>query len=154
MEKNKIEQFYKALQIRDFTTMENCYFQDIQYFDPLYGYLKKHEVIAMWKLFYSSLQDYKLDFGNIIDEGDNYYTLFYSFSFFSKKANKLLHRKIKSHIRLVDGFIAEQSNAFSLYEWSKQENGFIGLMLGWNKYYQNRMKLRARRLLFNQIAID
>ena len=151
MEKDIIESFFKALQNRDFKKMESCYDRNIQYFDPLYGFLKKNEVMYMWKLFYLPLQEFNMSFENMKDEGEGYYSIQYEFSFFNQHVNRQLTRKIKSHIRIVNGLIAEQSNAFRIHEWCKQENGIIGVLIGWNKYYQNKIKLRARRLLFNSI---
>ncbi len=151
MELKTVDSFFEALQKRDFLTMENCYQKSIQYYDPLYGYLKANEVMAMWKLCYSNLQDYSMIFNGVQNEGEGYFTVTYEFSFSADTMVKCLFRKIKSHLRVEDGLITEHSNAFSLHELSKQKNGIVGILLGWNRYYQNQMKINARKLLFKWI---
>ena len=54
---------------------------------------------------------------------------------------------VKAHMRIVDGKIIEHSDAFSLHKWSKQALGFSGWLLGWNSFYQRKIKNTARQNL-------
>jgi hypothetical protein len=50
-------------------------------------------------------------------------------------------------MRIADGKIVEHSDAFSLHKWSSQALGFMGRLLGWNSFFQRKIKNQARKNL-------
>ena len=54
-------------------------------------------------------------------------------------------------MKFANGKIIEHSDGFSVHKWSKQAFGIVGLLFGWNSYFQNRIKKQARKNLRNFI---
>ncbi len=145
-----IRDFMTAFGDRDFETMARLYTNDIQYFDPLFGYLKNEEVIHMWKLRYGTEAEFGFEVGEITDFGDGYYTAAYVVSWHFGKRNKPVVQKMKAHIRVIDGRIPEHSDAFSVHDWCTQCFGLSGKLLGWNRFYQQAVKNKIRRQLIGK----
>ena len=147
-----IESFLKALKNKDYVMMKEVFASNIQYFDPVYSYLKQQEVIGMWRKELSSYDEYVLTWEDIIDKGEGYFSVKCNSSF--KRNRKLIDQKHTLHFKIENGFVSEHSNAFRIHELAKQEKGFSGWLLGWNRYYQNRIKLKARQELFKMMTIQ
>jgi ketosteroid isomerase-like protein len=67
-------------------------------------------------------------------------------SCYSKTGKKVVN-KIRANMKFADGKIIEHSDAFSLHKWSAQALGFSGWLLGWNRFFQNKIKNSARKNL-------
>jgi hypothetical protein len=65
---------------------------------------------------------------------------------FSKTGKKVVN-KIRANMKFADGKIIEHSDAFSLHRWAAQALGFSGWLLGWNKFFQNKIKNTAKKNL-------
>jgi hypothetical protein len=50
-------------------------------------------------------------------------------------------------MKFADGKIIEHSDAFSLHRWSAQALVFSGWLLGWNRFFQQKIKNTAKRNL-------
>lgn len=142
-----IHNFYTAFQQLDAKAMNACYSDDIVFYDPVFELLRGGEAKAMWEMLCKNAKDFTLSFGNIKDLGDNYYTCDWVASYTFSKTGRKVVNKIKAHMMIVDGIIIEHSDAFSLHKWSIQALGFSGWLLGWNSFYQRKIKNTARRNL-------
>ena len=138
-----IDSFFKAFSERDFNTMKSLAKSSIVYYDPLYGYLNEEDVFLMWESRYSQ-KDFTLNYRDIKDEGDGYFTLKIEVDYVHKK---IIHQEMKAYFKIENGFIAEYSHGFSVHQLCKQEYGLIGNLLGWNRLIQQRIKNDARREL-------
>jgi len=146
-----INNFYTAFQKLDHQEMIACYSDDIVFFDPVFGLLQSNEVKAMWQMLCTGAKDFSLTYGNIQHLDDEYSTCDWVATYtFSKTGRKVVNR-IKAHMRFADGKIAEHSDAFSLHKWSSQALGFSGWLLGWNSFFQRKIKNQARRNLLKFI---
>ena len=132
-----IDSFFIAFSERDFNTMKSLVKSSIVYYDPLYGYLNDEDVFLMWESRYSK-NDFRLNYHDIKDEGDGYFTGKIEVIYFHKK---IIRQQIEN------GFIAEYSHGFSVHQLCKQEYGLFGNLLGWNRLIQHRIKNDARREL-------
>jgi len=54
-------------------------------------------------------------------------------------------------MRIQNFLISEHSDAFSMHQFLKCTNGFIGELLGWNRFYQNKKKLLIRSFFLNEV---
>ena len=140
---NLIDSFFKAFSERDFNTMKSLTKSSIVYYDPLYGYLNDEDVILMWESRYGQ-KDFTLNYHDLKDEGDGYFTLKIDVTYFRKK---MIRQPMKAYFKIENGFIAEYSHGFSVHQLCKQEYGLIGNLLGWNRLIQQRIKNDARREL-------
>ncbi len=146
-----IDKFYASFQKLDAAGMNSCYSEDIVFSDPVFGLLRGEQVQAMWEMLCKNAKDFELIWSKSIELDEEYSTCEWVASYtFSKTGRKVVNR-IKAHMRFADGKIIEHSDAFSLHAWSKQALGFSGWLLGWSSFYQNKIKIQARRNLLKYI---
>ena len=53
-----INNFYSSFQKLDYNGMNSCYSDDIVFFDPVFGLLRKEEVKAMWEMLCKNAKDF------------------------------------------------------------------------------------------------
>ena len=142
-----IEKFYTAFQKLDAAGMNSCYSDDVVFFDPVFGLLKGEEACSMWAMLCKNAKDFTLTYGNIVTLDEEYSTCDWVATYtFYKTGNRVVN-KIKANMRFADGKIIEHSDAFSLHKWSKQAFGIPGVLIGWNSFFQNKIKRQAKQNL-------
>ena len=119
----------------------------VQYHDPLLGYLHSNQVQYLWQfsikngIKYSHFQKPEvLGDGYFKAKGKLNYTLV---------DNSVNEQPFNLHLRIENGEVTEYSEAFSLHKMAQIHSPFWGWLLGWNRYYQNNMKIKARKSLFD-----
>ncbi len=142
-----INKFYASFQKLDHAGMNSCYSGDIVFFDPVFGLLRGDEAMAMWEMLCKNAKDFSLTFDNIQHLDDEYSTCNWVATYTFSKTGKKVVNSIKAHMRFADEKIVEHSDAFSLHRWSKQALGFSGWLLGWNSFFQRKIKNGAKRNL-------
>jgi ketosteroid isomerase-like protein len=142
-----INKFYTAFAKLDATGMNSCYSDDIVFSDPVFGLLQGHEVRSMWEMLAKNAKDFSLTYGNIIHLDEEYSTCDWVATYtFSKTGRKVIN-KIRANMKFAGGQIIEHSDAFSIHKWAAQALGFSGWLLGWNRFFQNKIKNNAKRNL-------
>ena len=142
-----INKFYSSFQKLDYKGMIACYSDDIIFFDPVFGLLRGDEVRAMWEMLCTNAKHFSLTYSNIKHLDEEYSTCEWVATYTFSKTGKKVVNKIKANMRFADGKIAEHSDAFSLHKWSKQAIGFMGWLLGWNRFFQKKIQNGARKNL-------
>jgi ketosteroid isomerase-like protein len=142
-----INNFYSSFQKLDYKGMNECYSSDIIFFDPVFGLLKGEEARSMWEMLCKNAKDFSLTYGNIQHLDEEYSTCDWVATYTFSKTGKKVVNKIRANMRFADGKIIEHSDAFSLHKWSKQALGFSGWLLGWNSFFQRKIKNQAKRNL-------
>lgn len=95
----------------------------------------------------SNAKDFSLSFSDISDKGEGYYTCNWTASYmFSATGRKVINR-VKAYMKIENGKIIEHSDGFSLHQWASQALGFSGKLFGWNRFFQRKIKLKARKKL-------
>lgn len=142
-----ITKFYTSFQELDARGMNSCYSEDIVFFDPVFELLQADQARAMWRMLCKNAKDFSLTFANIQDLGDDYYTCDWVATYTFSATGKKVVNNVKAHMKIEDGKITEHSDGFSLHNWSTQALGLSGKLLGWNSFYQRKIKNTARRNL-------
>ena len=142
-----VEKFYMAFQQLDATAMNNCYSDDIIFFDPVFGLLKGEEAKSMWEMLCKNAKNFSLSYDNIIALDEEYCTCDWVATYTFSATGKTVINKIKANMRFAGGKIIEHSDAFSIHKWSKQAFGTIGILFGWNSFFQNKIKNKAKKNL-------
>ncbi|MEP6676251.1 MAG: nuclear transport factor 2 family protein, partial [Ferruginibacter sp.] len=142
-----INKFYTAFAKLDYQTMNSCYTDDIVFSDPVFGLLQGDEVRCMWEMLAKNAKDFSLTYGNIIHLDEEYSTCDWVATYTFSKTGRKVVNKIRANMKFDNGLIMEHSDAFSLHRWSVQALGFSGWLLGWNRFFQNKIKNQARRNL-------
>lgn len=142
-----ISNFYSAFQNKDAAGMNACYSDDIVFYDPVFELLENGRAKDMWEMLCKNAKDLTITYRNIKDLDDDYYTCDWVAVYtFSQTGRKVINN-VKAHMKIQNGKIVEHSDAFSLHKWSTQALGFSGWLLGWNSFFQRKIKNKARRNL-------
>jgi ketosteroid isomerase-like protein len=144
-----VNKFYTAFSKLDFETMNSCYSDDIIFYDPAFGLLKGEEAKAMWEMMCKNAKEFSLTFSNIKNLDDEFTTCDWVARYTFSKTGKKVINKIRANMKFADGKIIEHSDAFSLHKWSAQALGFSGWLLGWNRFFQQKIKNTAKKNLMN-----
>lgn len=144
-----ISNFYRAFQHLDAAGMNACYSQQVVFSDPVFGFLDADEVKAMWQMLCKNAKDFKLEYGNIQAIDEEYYTCEWTATYTFSKTGRPVVNKVKAFMRLQDEKIIEHSDGFSLHKWAAQALGFSGWLIGWNRWFQQKIKNNARRQLLH-----
>jgi hypothetical protein len=59
-----------------------------------------------------------------------------------------VHNKIDASFRFRDGKIAEHTDDFDLYRWTRMALGPVGVLLGWSPLVKGQVRAQAK----NQLA--
>ncbi len=142
-----ISKFYTSFQNLDARGMNSCYSEDVVFFDPVFELLQANEARAMWRMLCKNARDFSLTFSNIKDLGDDYHTCDWVATYTFSATGKKVVNNVKAHMKITEGKITEHSDGFSLHAWSTQALGLSGKLLGWNSFYQRKIKNTAKRNL-------
>ncbi|MEX0636864.1 MAG: nuclear transport factor 2 family protein [Ferruginibacter sp.] len=149
-----ISNFYTAFSKKDATEMNACYSNDVVFYDPAFELLQGNQVKAMWEMLCENAKDFSLSFQNIKDLGDGYYNCDWTAHYTFSKTGRKVVNNVKAHMKIEEGQIIEHSDAFSLHKWSSQAFGFSGWLLGWNSFFQRKIKNTAKRNLLKYIEVQ
>ena len=149
--KQLIETFYTGFQQLNADKMNDCYSEDIVFFDPVFGLLRGQEVKCMWQMLCKNATNFSLTYGNIIKLDEEYCTCDWVATYTLSVNGKTIVNKIKANMRFENGKIVEHSDAFSVHNWSKQAFGLVGVLFGWNSLFQNKIKNKAKQNLLEFI---
>ncbi|MBK8712214.1 MAG: nuclear transport factor 2 family protein [Niastella sp.] len=142
-----VAKFYTAFQKLDYRAMNNCYSEEIVFFDPVFELLRGNQVRMMWKMLCISAKDLSIQFDDVIDRGDGYYTCNWIAQYTFSKTGRQVINRVKAHMKIENGKITEHSDGFSLHKWTGQALGLPGKLFGWNRFFQRRIKNNARAKL-------
>ena len=126
--------------------MQECYHDDVIFFDPVFEDLNAAEVRAMWEMLCKNAKDFSLQFSKV--EADNEYgTCNWVAQYtFSQTGNKVTNN-IKAYFKFHEGKIVEHTDSFDLWKWSRQALGLPGWFLGWNTALQKKIQQKAQNNL-------
>ena len=134
--------FYTAFQERDYRTMQDCYHDEAVFSDPVFGLLDAEKVRAMWEMLIKNGKDLSIEFSDP-ESPDEYgnceWIAVYTFS----ATKRRVVNKIKAYMKFADGKIIEHSDAFKLYEWTRQAFGLKGMLFGWTGFMQRAIHRKA-----------
>ena len=149
MNKNQqlIERFYTAFSNQDGQTMADCYHQQAQFNDPVFGILDRTSAVAMWTMLLErSKGNLKIEYFNpnaTDDKGTVTWVATYNFS----KTQRKVVNVIQASFEFKDGLIYRHIDTFNLWKWSKQAFGIKGLLLGWTSFMQDKIRKQAKTAL-------
>jgi hypothetical protein len=100
----------------------------------------------MWRMLCKRGLDLELTHSDVHADGDRgsaHWVAEYTFS----GTNRHVRNEIDASFRFEDGLIAEHTDEFDLWAWTRQALGPIGLLAGWSPPVQNRVRDQARENL-------
>ena len=142
-----INRFYSAFQQKNPAEMNLCYSENIAFSDPVFGLLHGDEVKSMWEMLCKNGKDLQLSFGNIQLLDEEYATCDWVAQYTFSQTGRRVVNKIKAHIRVENGIITEHTDAFDIYNWSRQALGLKGWLFGWSAWFQKKLQQKTRKAL-------
>ena len=148
---NILSSFYEAFLQGNAALMASCYHPEATFSDPAFGKLNYEEVIAMWELLLQrskgnlSIKYSVLAFTE--EKGSVKWIATYPFS----QTNRQVVNEITAHFELKEGLIWKHTDNFNLWKWSGMAMGWKGYFLGWTPFFQQKIREKARKSLFNYI---
>ena len=146
-----LSQYRQALTMLVHDDLVNCYNHEVKYFDPLFGLLEGAQVKAMWRLKFLDYGDAFVETEDVTDEGDGYYKMKYRMRYKSS-GNKMIMLNVQAYFKVQGNLITEQSEGFSVHAILKQERGLLGNLMGWNRFFQQSRKNKAKRALMDVMS--
>jgi ketosteroid isomerase-like protein len=148
-----IERFYTAFARRDSEAMGACYAPDARFSDAVFRDLRGEEVPAMWRMLCERGTDLEVGHSDVSAEGDRGSANWWADYTFSA-SGRPVHNEIRASFRFANGLIAEHEDEFSLWRWSRQALGPVGLLAGWSPPIQSKIRGQARESLIAYIAAE
>ena len=140
--------FFASLKSRNIEKMMEIYHSKIIYSDPLYGLLKQEDVIKRWQLLLEENVIEDIQIMDIKEYDDEYAMAHWNCTFYYTITQKKVTLSIKSFFKIENNLIIEQSDAYRLSKFISKAYGIKGLLLGWTKFMQHRVKKTALKKIF------
>jgi ketosteroid isomerase-like protein len=141
-DKQLIERFYAAFDRRDGEAMAACYAPEARFSDPVFTDLTGAEPAAMWRMLTGRSDDLRVELLEH-DERSARWRATYTFT----QTGRPVLNDVRASFRFSDGLIAEHTDDFSFWRWSRQALGAPGLLLGWTPLLRRATQRRARASL-------
>jgi hypothetical protein len=145
-EEKLIGQFYASFSQLNYKGMQQCYRDDIIFYDPVFQQLKRKKAMAMWHMLCASSKGVSITVSDISannELGSCKWEAKYNFS----ATGMTVHNKIKARFKFKDGKIIQHTDHFNLWKWSSMALGIPGLLLGWSPIIKNKVRRTASRNL-------
>ncbi len=142
-----IEDFFSYLRANDAESLMKCYADDAVYFNPLSDLVQQPAIELVWKTFMDDAAGLEITWAVVEDKGEGYYACKWQASFNHTLTGKKVVMPVAAYFKCANNLIAEHSDGFSLHQYSAQAFGFPATIIGWNSYYQKKIKLKYRKRL-------
>jgi ketosteroid isomerase-like protein len=142
-----VERFYAAFQKLDYTTIQDCYADEVIFQDPAFGVLRGDAVKDMWEMLCKNAKNFSLVFSDIEKQDEEYITCKWTANYTFSATGRRVKNVIRAYIRVQNGKITEHTDYFSFWKWSRQALGLSGWLLGWSSFYQSQVRSRALETL-------
>lgn len=137
-----LQKFYYAFQTRDKKSMLECYHDEVEFRDPVYGIVKGVAAKAMWLMILERGNELKIDFRNIkANETDG--SVDWSSTYTYSKTERTICNKVHATFKFRDGKIIFHRDSYSVWRWAGMALGFTGYFLGFTPFIQNQIKSDA-----------
>ena len=136
------ERLYACFQAKDGDGMAALYARDARFSDPVFPNLDGAAAGDMWRMLASRAQDFALTIDGVEHEGEVARVRWTARYTFSATGRKVVNR-VSSTIRVRDGKIVEQRDAFDFRKWARQAFGLAGLFLGGRGFFQRKVQAKA-----------
>jgi ketosteroid isomerase-like protein len=137
-----IQKFYTSFQNKDYKGMQECYADNVSFSDNAFPALKGKQAGAMWHMLISGGKDLQLTFEPVKandTHGSCDWTATYTFSLTGRKVTNKIHAEFD----FSNGKIIRHKDSFDFYNWAKQAFGLTGLLLGWTRFFRNKVQSTA-----------
>jgi ketosteroid isomerase-like protein len=142
--KERVQEFYAALDRGDGDTMAAMYHPDGRFCDPAFGELTGEQAGRMWRMLTSRGGDLSVSLEEVAEDGSTArWVARYTFT----QTGRPVVNDVRARFVWRDGRIASHDDSFSFWTWSRQALGPVGLALGWTPLLRAKVRSGARAQL-------
>ncbi|RLD79960.1 MAG: nuclear transport factor 2 family protein [Bacteroidetes bacterium] len=141
-----INKFYTAFQQNNAEEMISCYHDEVEFSDPAFGELHGEKAINMWKMLCQNSTDLKIEFSDIVANGNKVSAQWQAWYTFGKTGRKV-HNLINAKFEFKDEKIIKHTDTFNLRKWAGQAMGFKGYLFGWTFFFRKNLQLQTNYML-------
>lgn len=137
-----IQRFYAAFDRRDGDAMAACYAPGAHFSDPVFTDLHGEQPGQMWRMLTAQAQELRVELlEHAADDaaGTARWRAHYVFT----QTGRPVVNDVRAAFRFADGLIAEHTDTFSFWTWSRQALGPPGVLIGWTPFLRNPVRRRA-----------
>ena len=138
-----IQRFYEAFDRHDGDAMAACYAPDAHFSDPVFTDLRGQEPGAMWRMLTGRSEDLSVELAEHSADGDRGSAHWIARYTFGATGRKVVN-DVRAEFRFENGLIAEHTDRFGFWRWTRQALGAPGVLLGWTPIVQGRVRREAR----------
>jgi ketosteroid isomerase-like protein len=136
------ERLYAAFKGQDGDGMAALYAPGARFSDPVFPSLDGTGAGDMWRMLAGRAQDFELTVDGIEADGEVARVRWTAKYLFSATKRHVTNR-VSSTIRVHDGLIVEQRDAFDFRAWARQAFGLAGMFLGGRGFFQRKVQRTA-----------
>jgi ketosteroid isomerase-like protein len=136
------ERLYDRFQARDGDGMAALYAPGARFSDPVFPSLDGAGAGDMWRMLASRAKDFALEVEGIETDGEVARVRWTARYLFSATGRKVVNQ-VSSTIRVQDGKIVDQRDAFDFRAWARQAFGLAGVFLGGRRFFQRKVQKKA-----------
>ena len=136
------ERFYASFKAGDGDGMAALYAPGARFSDPAFPSLDGAGAGDMWRMLTGRVQGFSLDVDGIEADGEVARVRWTARYIFSATGRKVVN-KVSTTMRVQDGKIVEQRDAFDFRVWARQAFGLAGMLLGGRGFFQRKVQRTA-----------
>lgn len=145
-----IDKFYNGFKNLDVIQMKSCYHPDVLFSDPVFPMLQGKAVPAMWSMLIDNLkrseQPWHLEHSRVSADdltGSCHWEAHYTLSTTGRK----VHNRIDAKFEFKDGLIVRHVDHFDFYRWARLGFGAMGVIIGWTRFFKNKVQKKVTKQL-------
>ncbi len=142
MSEEVIRRFYAAFDRRDGDAMAACYAPDARFSDPVFPDLRGDQPGQMWRMLTSQARELRVELLEHAAGGDTGTARWRAHYVFTQTGRPVVN-DVRATFRFAGGLIAEHTDAFSFWAWSRQALGPPGVLIGWTPFLRGPVRKRA-----------
>ncbi|TXH21128.1 MAG: hypothetical protein E6Q95_04460 [Chitinophagaceae bacterium] len=135
-----INHFFDALKQNNEQDLLHYLDTNYVYNDPLYGLLYHNDARKRWKLWIQKNKIENIEIIEITEYDHEYAMVHWKSVFYYQPTNKKVTLFIKFYFKIENNLITEKSDAYKLSVFIKEAYGLKGLLFGWIKFMQHRVR--------------
>lgn len=137
-----VNQLFSAFHRLDHREMTACYTPDATFTDPVFD-LQGAEIGKMWKMLCTGARDFALDH-RVVEANREHAVVDWTATYRFAPTGRRVVNRIRSNLTIDGDLITAQQDTFDFYRWARRALGVPGLLLGWVKPFQARVRATAR----------
>lgn len=143
---SQLREFYARFAARDAEGMGRCYHPGVAFSDPVFPMLRGEEAVDMWRMLLARANDLAITLDEVSADARGGWARITARYTFTRTGRPVVNH-IRGMFAFREGLVVRHFDSFSLWRWSAQALGPVGLLLGWSPPIRWKIRKDAERAL-------